>query len=68
MPMLKLKTLDAATVAAFPKGARVRATGGAMAGTLGTVYHPVKGRGVITVEFDGHGCLFDARPDRLERV
>lgn len=68
MTILKRPPMDADTIAEFPKGARVRATGGAMCGMLGTVHHAVKSRGVICVEFDEHGCLFDARPERLERL
>ena len=66
MAVAKRKPLDVETVARFPKGLRVRSTGGAMCGMLGTVYRPVKSRGVVCVEFDGHGCLFDSRPEYLE--
>lgn len=46
--------LDASTVKRFAKGTRVRSMGGAITGRFGTVYHPVKTRGVICVEFDNH--------------
>lgn len=68
MPILKLKKLDAATAAKFPKGARIRCVGGIMSGREGTVYQPVRSRGVICVEFDNHGCLFDSRPEYLEAI
>lgn len=66
MPILKRTPLDTETAAKITKGTRVRATDGVMCGKLGTVHHFVKSRGVICVEFDGHGCLFDAIPEWLE--